>query len=211
MEKIKCHIADGHFLVKQGLNHLLSKYDHIEIINDSSNLKQLEARLSENTPDVLIVDHKTIGIKDLEELEKVIKNHSSIYILDISDVYTEFEIKSILNIGVKAMLLKECDEEEIVQAIEASVNNEQFFCGTVLDILSGEKNRMPFSCEPIAISTRELEIIQLISKGFTSKEISEKLFLSHHTINTHRKNILKKLDVKGTPELINYAFAMGMV
>ena len=211
MGNIKCHISDGHFLVKQGLEHLLSKYDHIEIINDSSNINQLEYRINENTPDVLIVDHKTIGIKDLGELENVVKNHPLLYVLDISDIYTEFEIKSILKIGVKAMLLKECDEEEIVEAIEASVKKERFFCGTVLDILSGDENRMPFSCEPISLSPRELEIIQLISKGYTSKDISDKLFLSHHTINTHRKNILKKLDVRGTPELINYAFAMGMI
>ena len=211
MGNIKCHISDGHFLVKQGLKHLLSKYDHIEFINDSSDVKELKALLIENIPDVLIVDHKTIGINDLRELELIIKKHSAMYVLDISDMYTEFEIKAVLNIGVKAMLLKECDEEEIVQAIEASSKGERFFCGTVLDILSGEKNRMPFSCEPVSLSSRELEIIQLITKGLTSKEMSEQLFLSHHTINTHRKNILKKLDVKGTPELINYAFAMGMV
>jgi DNA-binding NarL/FixJ family response regulator len=133
------------------------------------------------------------------------------YVLDISDVYTELEIKAVLKIGINAMLLKECDEEEIVEAIEVSVKGERFFCGTVLDILSGDKSKVPFSCEPISLSSRELEIIQLIAKGLTSKEMSEKLFLSHHTINTHRKNILKKLEVKGTPELINYAFAMGMV
>ena len=128
-----------------------------------------------------------------------------------SKMYTELEIKAVLHIGIKGMLLKECDEEEIVQAIEASVKDERFFCGTILDILSGDESRIPFSCEPVSLSSRELEIIQLIAKGLTSKEMSKKLFISYHTINTHRKNILKKLDVKGTPELITYAYAMGVV
>jgi len=211
MCKIKCHISDGHFLVKKGLKHILSKYDHIELLNDSSDVKEMKSLINEKIPDVLIVDHKTIGLNDLCELELILKEYSNMYVLDISDVYTELEIKAVLNIGIKGMLLKECDEEEIIQAIEASVKDERFFCGTILDILSGDESRIPFSCEPVSLSSRELEIIQLIAKGLTSKEMSEKLFISYHTINTHRKNILKKLDVKGTPELITYAYAMGVV
>ncbi len=211
MYKIKCHISDGHFLVKKGLKHILSKYDHIELLNDSSDVKEMKSLINEKIPDVLIVDHKTIGLNDLCELELILKEYSTMYVLDISDVYTELEIKAVLHIGIKGMLLKECDEEEIVQAIEASVKDERFFCGTVLDILSGDESRIPFSCEPVSLSSREHEIIQLIAKGLTSKEMSEKLFISYHTINTHRKNILKKLDVKGTPELITYAYAMGVV
>jgi len=211
MGNIKCHISDGHFLIKKGLKHILSKYDHIELISDSSDVKEMKTLINENIPDVLIVDHKTIGLNGLYELELILKEYSNMYVLDISDVCTEVEIKAVLNIGIKAMLLKECDEEEIIQAIEISVKDERFFCGTVLDILSGDKSRIPFSCEPVSLSSRELEIIQLIAKGLTSKEMSEKLFISYHTINTHRKNILKKLDVKGTPELITYAYAMGVV
>ena len=193
------------------MKHILSKYDHIELLNDSSDVKEMKSLINEKIPDVLIVDHKTIGLNDLCELELILKEYSNMYVLDISDVFTELEIKAVLNIGIKGMLLKECDEEEIVQAIEASVKDERFFCGTILDILSGDESRIPFSCEPISLSSRELEIIQLIAKGLTSKEMSEKLFISYHTINTHRKNILKKLDVKGTPELITYAYAMGVV
>ena len=81
MGKIKCHISDGHFLVKKGLKHILSKYDHIELNNDSSDVKEMKTLINENIPDVLIVDHKTIGLNDVCELELILKEYSYAFLL----------------------------------------------------------------------------------------------------------------------------------
>ena len=207
MKEIKCHIADGHFLVKEGLKHLLCSYPHIKLSKEASTFEQLKKNLNDDIPDVLILDHRTLGLKSMLNLRALLECYPNLGVLDISDVDGRSEVVSVLNAGIQAILLKECDEEEIIDAITAAYKGERFFCGTILDMLSETGDH---SCEPVLLSQRELEVMGLIADGLTSKDISEKLYLSLHTINTHRKNIFKKLNVKSSSELVNYAFKIGI-
>ena len=207
MKEIKCHIADGHFLVKEGLKHLLCSYPHIKLSREASTFEELKNNLNYDTPDVLIVDHRTLGLNSMLELRTLIECFPNLGVLDISDIDSRGEVVSILNTGIQAILLKECDEEEIIDAITAACKGERFFCGNILDMLNETGEH---TCEPVLLSQREIEVMGLIADGLTSKNISEKLYLSLHTVNTHRKNILKKLNIKSSSELVNYAFKIGI-
>ena len=188
---------------------MLSQYSTVVLTKEASNIESLECNLKQEQPDVLILDYKTIGFSNLSKLKSLIDIYPGLGVLIISDFRDSSEVQLILNTGVNGILLKECDEEEIMEAIEAIANKERFFCGTILEMLQ-ENEEDGFSCSPVNLSEREIEIIGLITDGLSSKAIADTLFLSIHTVNTHRKNILKKLNVKSSSELVNYAFKIGI-
>ncbi|MGZ4158606.1 MAG: response regulator transcription factor, partial [Bacteroidia bacterium] len=115
--------------------------------------------------------------------------------------------------GVTSHLLKDCDEDEIVEAIYKTAKGEQFMCGKIVTNILEVKPEAAFesSCEGLNISDREMEIIKLIAEGFSNKEVADKLFLSTHTITTHRKNIMNKLGVNNTAGLVLFAVRENLV
>ena len=107
-------------------------------------------------------------------------------------------------------MLDDCDKPEILEAIEDTYHGKQFYCGHVIEILA-EKANDASDCSGISLSEREIEVIRLISDGLTNKEIADALFLSTHTVNTHRKNIMAKLGLKNTAGIVIYAFKENII
>jgi DNA-binding NarL/FixJ family response regulator len=134
-------------------------------------------------------------------------------VLIISNVSHPKEVLSVLETGVEGYLTRQCDEDEIKHAIFAIHKGEKFYCNKVLDIILNKAigKESEDNCEPTVLSERESEIAVLIAKGFKNKEIADKLCLSHHTVHTHRRNILKKLGVNSASEVTLYALNAGLI
>jgi DNA-binding NarL/FixJ family response regulator len=134
--------------------------------------------------------------------------------------------------GASSYLLKECDRGEIISAIKATASRERFLCGKIADCILDNKVKSPLesprdparhlegasavaggfvSCEGAKISNREMEIIRLIAEGYSNNEIADQLCLSAHTVTTHRKNIMGKLQVNNTAGLVMYAIRNNML
>ena len=132
-------------------------------------------------------------------------------ILAITNEQSALTIVSAIKAGVKSYVKKSCSIQEITDAVHATSEGEAFFCGQILEAIQLESidleeiDSEKFTCEPIKLSNRELEVIRYISEGYTNALIAEKLFLSSHTINTHRKNIMAKLGVNNTAAIVMYA------
>jgi DNA-binding NarL/FixJ family response regulator len=119
-------------------------------------------------------------------------------------------MQAAIKAGVKSYLLKTCDKLEIYEALYATAKGEKFYCSKVLDVIINEPDlgsdkSLSANCDGVSISERESEIIVLIAEGFSNKEIADKLFLSPHTVNTHRKNIMAKIGVNNTAGIVIYA------
>ena len=112
--------------------------------------------------------------------------------------------------NIDGHLLYSCDAEEIVESMFSVMDNEQFFCGKVLEVLDKENATKTFTCGGVRLSKRELEVIELVALGFSNKEIAHKMFLSVHTVLTHRKNIMGKLGLKNTAGLVVFAVENGL-
>jgi len=126
------------------------------------------------------------------------------------------DILKTIEYGVNCYILKECDKEEIIGGIYAATKQEKFFCGKVLDIIMENlAHKCTDShcdhCQPVTLTAREIEIVKLISEGYTSNSIAEKLHVSFHTVSSHRKNIFKKLNINNSSELLIYAVNKGIV
>jgi DNA-binding NarL/FixJ family response regulator len=212
MNPIKVFIADSDFLSAEGLRFLVKSDANFELIGLASNNVELYERIELAAPDVLIIDHSSEGFEQ-EDISKVATMSVKTKLLAITPFNTSFFYSNSLQLGVKSYLLKNCSREEIIDAIHSTSKGEAFFCNKVLRCISEVNNGFNdatkankiASCEGISISERENEIIRLIVEGNSNKEIADKLFLSLHTVNTHRKNIMNKLGVNNTAGLVVYA------
>lgn len=155
-----------------------------------------------STADLAIIDYSEIK-NSSKIIHKLKSLNPEITILAITDRIHKSKVLKALKSGVDSHLLKNCGKDEIKEAIISTMQGKQFFCGQVLDIISEENEK---GCEGVELTEREVDIIKLIAKGYTNKEVADQLNISAHTVNTHRKNIMAKLNIKNVAGLVVYAF-----
>jgi DNA-binding NarL/FixJ family response regulator len=208
-------IAQSNYLVKEGLKSLVFNEKELFLSSEASNSDELFRQAASLGTGVIIIDHNDTAF-GISAIRKVKSISPSVYFLSISDKPNRWMLSDAMSAGITSYLLRDCEKEEILEAIRATAKNEQFFCGKILsDVLktNDEVSLEPefVSCEGMKISEREGEIIRLVAEGFTNKEIADKLFLSAHTVTTHRKNIMAKLGVNNTAGLVLFAIRNNIV
>jgi two-component system NarL family response regulator len=178
---------------------------------------ELPEKVRKQNPDVLIIDFHIPGHFSIDDIFYLREHFPEIRLLVISAHHEKQDVLRVLDGGVNGYLLKECDEEEVMNAVYAAARYEKFFCGRVLDTLLEEATHQcpPGSvcnhCQAVSLSQREVEVVRLIAEGNTNRQIAEKMFLSIHTIGTHRKNIFRKLKIRNSSELVYYALNKGII
>lgn len=203
--------ANDNVLMQNGLKAVLQG-GGIDRIENACSENELRKKLVSTSFDLIIFDPLSGPAFSIEIAENIIDEYPENKFLMISEVDNFQNTVRILEKGVNGYLTRECDEDEIKHAVFSIAKGEKFYCNKVLDIIlnkSHEDNEE--NCEPTVLSARENEITTLVANGKTNKEIAEILHLSHHTVHTHRKNILKKLDIKSASELAVYAIRVGLV
>lgn len=181
-------------------------FDMVKIV-DSADL--LVDTVVNNQPDLVVID---ISDKDRELIPKLeeLKANTDCSFLVISNSQTKESIQRLLGMGIKGILTKNCSEEEIINGLRAVAQGNRFFCNNILDLVVDNPDKED-DCEPTNLTPREYEVLEKITKGKTTAQIAEDLHLSVHTINSHRKNILRKLNMNSPAELIVYAIESGIV
>ena len=211
MEKIKITIADSHFLSRKGLSVILNENADFVLLTEALSTSDLVNQSKFYTPDLIIIDY-TSSNYSLEGLQQIVKKYPSAKLLAITQPLPAAKISQALNTGVISHLLKDCDQDEIIEAIYKTVKGEKFMCGKIVtDILHMNVNTTTSSCEGLNISEREMEIIKLVAEGYSNKEVADKLYLSTHTVTTHRKNIMNKLGVNNTAGLVLFAVRENLI
>lgn len=209
MEKLGVLLADSNFLIREGLKAVLHTNSDIEVIAEAGNSKELITNLLDVKPCVILIDYQSplFAEKDVGTVKTIYPKGK---VIGITDTAERNAITRVMNAGIEGHLMKDCDKEEIVDAIRATSKGNQFYCGKILNQLSEDESGS-FTCEPVTLSPREIEIIQLIASGLTNKEIAEELCLSQHTVMTHRKKIMSKLGINNTAGLVIYAVKNNLI
>lgn len=222
MNAITIVIADVQHLIRAGLRHLVSQDDRFRVVGEAGSEEELKRKLTELKPDVVILDYDQDESFSISTINRLKEQHPDVRIMIMSDDDEKERIYQVLRLGVNGFLTKGCGEEEVFDAIKATAKGEKLFCTRVLDYLleksfpENHQNQKPVeretvSCGPTPLSPREIEIVRLIARGLIAKEIASELSLSTHTIYTHRKNIMRKLNLSSASELILYAVDIGIV
>jgi DNA-binding NarL/FixJ family response regulator len=211
VQKIKIIIADSHFLSRKGLVILLQENVDFVLLSEALSSSDLINQSKFYHPDLIIIDYTSANFS-LESISQIVKKYPQTHLLAITDVQSNISIAKALNLGVTSHLLKDCDQDEIVEAIYKTAKGESFMCGKIASAVVVDKSaQTDYTCEGLNISDREMEIIKLIAEGLSNKEVADKLFLSTHTVTTHRKNIMNKLGVNNTAGLVLFAVRENLV
>ncbi len=213
MSSIKVAIADKQALTKVGLKSLIDDRKDLQLLNDINSLEDLRSILKSEQPQVLLVDYNLRDFLSISDLREVKTLSPDTKILVISSDNDRSNIFDVIAIGISGFVTKECSQQEIVGAIYATAKGEKFFCNKVLDLILEkhlDKN-VEEECLPTELSVREVEIVQLTASGMNARQVADKLHLSHHTVYTHRKNVMKKLAIGSVSELTLYAVKTGII
>jgi len=201
-------VSDNQTIVRKGIVSIL-KNDFTELkIDENDEPKLLLKKLEENKHSLVIVDY--LQYQDSDKLLKSLQKLSpQLKVLIVSQDDDVEKIKEVIQLGVEGFLTRHCETEEMVNAVRRILQGKRFFCQTITDrLLEFESEKEEIDTK---LSKRELEILTLVAKGKTTNEIAQKLFISVHTVNSHRKNMLKKLGLKSPIELVTYAMDKGLV
>ncbi|MDW3209074.1 MAG: response regulator transcription factor [Reichenbachiella sp.] len=214
MDTIKVILADDHVIVRNGIKILLESEGEVEVIAEASNGQEAIEKVTQLKPDILISDIRMPVMNGLEataELKKVSPDTKTL-ILSMHDD-EEYIIKSV-ECGASGYLLKDTTKEEFVKALRSILDGHKYFSGDISDVLvNGYLNKSTGGSAPSGdagtmvkadyhITKREKQILQLVYEGHSNKEIADELGKSIRTVETHRFNIMKKLEVSNITELI---------
>ncbi len=205
MEKITILIADDHTLVRETWSFILNTDERFNVIAESGSGEEAVELAKQLRPNIVIMDINLPGMNGIEATQLIRKYSPASKILGVSLHTQPTYARKMIQKGAMGYVTKNSSREEMFKAIIEVQNGRRYICDEIKNILSeqvinGEDQQTGLN----ALSQREIEIINFIKKGFSSKEIAESLDISVKTVEVHRYNVLKKLNLKNSAALVNY-------
>jgi len=213
---VRLLLADSNELIRVGLKSTLSGLAEVHSILEISSGKQLIDFAQQGEVAVVLIDYTAEGF-DIDHIIASLRLNPALKFIGLTYLQSPQTLVDALRGGVMSYIKKDCDLQEISDAVIETSKGNKFFCGKILETINKSNldvddiDHGVLTCDPVMMSDRENEIIVLIAEGYTNDQIAEMLFLSKHTVNTHRKNILFKLGVKNTAGNVMYAVKTQLV
>jgi DNA-binding NarL/FixJ family response regulator len=207
MDKIKIIIVDDHPMVLEGMKSLMAQINFINLIGLASNAYQTMELLKTNITDVVITDINLPEISGIELTAKIKKEFPGVRVIAMSTFKERSYISQMIQNGASGYLVKSASKEEIEEAILCVYEGKLYMS---LEINFSSADKQEINSIPV-LSSREKEVLLLIADGFTNPQIASKLFISLHTVDSHRKNLLTKFAVNNTASLIKLAAKYSLV
>ncbi|WP_333820480.1 response regulator transcription factor [Ohtaekwangia sp.] len=216
MEKIRVVIADDHKIIRVGLNAILQLESDVEVVAEAENGTEVMDILKGKIVDVILMDIDMGNPNGIDTTYKIKTDFPDVKVLALTQHEERDYIVKMLEAGASGYLLKNCGRDELLAAIHAVVNGDSYFSqsvsATLLKAITDLKGGLkPASKANTPLSDREIEVLRLIVEEYSNAEIAEKLFISVRTVDTHRRNLLEKLQAKNTAGLVKYAIEKGLV
>jgi len=212
-KKIKILVVDDHTIVRQGICRELQTIENFEIVGEAEGGHKALTIISEHCPDVVIMDISMPGLSGIETTKQIREINSNIKIIALSMHSEKIYVMGMLNSGASAYLLKTCAFKELLRSINIVLSGETYLCSEIaklitngsLNSIHGKKSKSMSILTP-----RETEILQLIAEGYLTKNIAKKLKISIKTVDNHRAQLKKKLDIHNIAQLTKFAIAQNL-
>lgn len=214
MSKIKLFILDDHQMLIDGLKALLVNESSYELIGTSKSATEALALIDRQQPDIVLSDINMPGMNGIEFTRELKKKYPHIKVIALSMFGESTVISDMLNAGVSGYILKNTGKEELVNALNKVTTGGMFFSAEVSEEMMksvATNTLQPNTTSQINFTEREKEIIQLIAKEYSNARIGEQLFISERTVESHRKNIFRKANVKTVVGLIKFAIENKLI
>ncbi|HYD20991.1 MAG TPA: response regulator transcription factor [Flavipsychrobacter sp.] len=214
MSKIRIVVADDHHILLDGLKALLQKQKDLEIAGMYDNGLSLFDDLPKSLPDVALVDINMPGLNGMELTKKIKEFYPRLPVIALSMHDDATHIMEMIEAGATGYLLKNVNDTELLGAIRAVSMGKMYFSQEVSDTITAyavNKQRKQEQAEEVKLTDRELEILKLISEEMSNAQIATALFISERTVETHRKNMLRKTNNKTIVGLLKYALERNLI
>lgn len=217
MDKIKVALVDEHPIMCDGIQSLLSDVIDIQIVHSSRNVNELIQKLYQEWANVVIVVLYTPDPEDVELISQLCKKHTRVQVLILSMYKIENMIFKMIRAGAKGHLTSETNRDEMVEAIYTLRNGYDFYAKTITNLIlrhyiedKDEAAEARHEREK-SLSSREMEVLKLFAKSLTNKEIADRLFISIRTVESHKNNIMRKINLKTTVDMVKFAIKNNIV
>ncbi len=210
---IRIIVADDNRLLRELLvNNLVDSKD-IEVVAEVNDGKEAVARSKDLRPDIVIMDIDMPVLDGVEATVKILKDFPEVRVIALSGHSNKKYVKKMLEAGAAGYLNKNCEYDELIKAIHTVHSGNKYLSEEITDIVIKDYlgKEEPLTAIETELTEREIEILKLIVDGVPVSSIAERLFVSVKTINTHRQNILEKLNLKSTADLVKYALRRGII
>jgi len=215
MRKIRVLLADDHKLIRGGLRLLLEQQPDLTVAGEANDGREAVALAKSLKPDVVVMDIGMPNLNGIEAALQITQAHPEIAVVMLSMHSDESYVLRALRSGARGYLLKDSAEADLLRAVHAVAEGKSFFSPAVSKVLLDDYVRklQRSGGEDVydLLTPREREILQLVAEGRSNKEIANLLNLSVYTVETHRSNIMEKLNLRGVPELILFAVRKGII
>lgn len=210
--KTRILLADDHDIVIDGYTSILQSVEGVDVVAKASNGIEVLETLKQCSVDLVILDLNMPKMDGASTAKKIVELYPKIKILVLTMFSDAIRIRELIEIGVNGYILKNSDKQTLLSAIEQISNGQVYYDAEVSKtILNKYTSAIEIEQDKVVLSERELEIIALIAKGNSTNEIADKLFISPHTVKTHRKNINFKLGIHSPTELLHFAQKHNLV
>jgi len=210
---IRVLLADDHKIIREGLRALIENQSDMQVIAESPDGRTAVQLSQQLSPDVILMDIAMPDLNGIEATRQITANSSSVKVIALSMRSDRHFVAEMLKAGASGYLLKDCAFEDLVRAIRAVIEDQTYLSpqitGVVVDDYIHRLSEVSSSAFSI-LSDREREVLQLLAEGGTTREIALHLHVSAKTVETHRRNIMKKLDIHSVAELTKYAVREGL-
>ncbi|MFP4225679.1 MAG: response regulator [Desulfobacterales bacterium] len=213
MALIKILLADDHKITRDGLRALLEQQSNMNVVGEAENGREAVRLAMDLAPDVVVMDISMPELNGIEATRQIRADLPDTKVVALSMYADRRYVVGMLKAGVSAYLLKSCAFDELVSAIEAVTHNESFLSPRIADTVMKDYTNILEQDETAgvsALSAREREVLQLIAEGLSTRQIAERIHVSVKTVETHRQQIMKKLNAKSVAELTKIALREGL-
>ncbi|MFN2353165.1 MAG: response regulator [Desulfopila sp.] len=213
-QKYRILLADDHVLIRHGIKNIIKLNEQLCVIGEVGDGEELMAFLESEVPDLLVLDISMPKMNGIEAVGRVKKKYPRIKILMLTMHKSKGYFYHSMSDGADGYLMKDDSDEELLLAIKKIQDGKTYISPMLTDdfaadVISAHRNhqQMPFAC----LTEREQEVLQLVVKGYTSKDVAERLCLSPRTVDHHRAKLLRKFDLKNSADLVSFAVRNGFV
>lgn len=203
-------LVDDHQIFREALRSLLEKTPDFSVVGEAGDGKSALRLVEELTPDIVCLDIGMPGINGIEIARQLSRDFPKLKIIALSTHADRVYVMDMLKAGASGYVTKAEGGKELLRAIEAVTKNRQYICSGISDSTFGMLSNPSGGSASMLLSERERQILRLVASGMSSQEIAQSLSISSGTVDVHRRNIMRKLDLHSAVELTRYAISMGI-
>ena len=209
---VRVLLADDHTLVRAGFRRILQNLKGVKVVGETDNGREVLQLIEENRPDVVLMDIAMPGLNGLEATARVTETYPRVHVIILSMHANEEYVLRALKAGAAGYLLKDADPSELTLAVKAAARDETYLSPAISKQVTEYVRRTGGGSSSLErLTPRQREVLQLIAEGCTSQEIAHRLDISVKTVETHRANLMDRLEIHDIAGLVRYAIRVGLV